>query len=314
MTTVKPTEFKASDFSRVIVKKKDSPKDVNVYLNHKFRNAKFQTPFCRTPFGVSSYGDNDKKSYSLNLSFTDCDILNTHDENLNQMNTEECRDGYLEQLRQVREDTLTFVHKNSKKILKKKKSKEILDELMPSLIKQDEDGKYPARIAPKIYDVYGKSGVPNVSLYEFSNDGNDSVRQIKVKTYEELQDMIPRGSYVSILWRPKFWIVSGKCGVSLIVEQILLLKNDSLSSNSSGFGFGFGKLITSSSEQGDENSDSSSENTEEKVAITVQAVDTPQNNHTTEVKEETVVVDDESSDDDDESEDDDSDSDDDDSD
>ena len=129
MTTVKPRELKAVDFKRVIVKKKDYPKDVNVYLNHKCRNAKFQTPFCRTPFGVSSYGDNDKKSYSLNLSFTECDILNTSDETLKQMNTEECREGYLTELRQVREDTLEFVHKNSKKILKKKKSREILEDL-----------------------------------------------------------------------------------------------------------------------------------------------------------------------------------------
>ena len=42
----------------------------------------------------------------------------------------------------------------------------------------------------------------------------------EVQTFEELQQMIPKGARVRLIMQPKLWFISGKCGISLRVLQV----------------------------------------------------------------------------------------------
>jgi hypothetical protein len=211
-------------------------------------------------------------------------------------------DTYFDEWRSFEDETLVdFAIKNSKIIFGKKysdKQREVVKVLVTSIVKNSDDEKYPARLAPKFVDKYENkksTGKPNVTLYSMSNEENPSItRHTELTSYDDLVDFVPKGSYVSLILKPKFWIVNKKCGVSLIVDQILKLETGGGKGSDFGF-FNFGSVSASSA----------ASTSSDGGAITTEAPATEDGDEVEE--DETHVDDDEDDDDDDDSDDDDSD-------
>ena len=304
--------FSASDLKftdpKKYVNKTTGKKSYTTYLNSNSVSGPiaFQTPFLKAPFGARSFVNNDdnkqKTSYSLNVSAKECDILNLGKDK-REAHSQDSIDRWFDQWSDFEENGLVdFAIKNSKIIFGKKytsKQREVVKVLVTSIVKQSDDEKYPARLAPKFLDSYENrksTGKPNVTLYSMTNEENPKItRHTELTSYDDLVSFVPRGSYVSLILRPRFWIVNKKCGLSLVVDQILKL--DTGAEESSDYGFSnFGVVSTTSTQQ------STTSNSESSTDAEVEAVDEDGDE-----VDETVVNDD---DDDDDSDDDDSDDDD----
>ena len=309
-TIIQSSDFNASELLftpfKKYVNKTTGKKSHSTYLNCKSASGPiaFQTPFLQAPFGARSFVNSDdgnqKTSYSLNVAAKECNILNLSDDK-RQAHSQDSIDAYFDEWRSFEDETLVdFAIKNSKIIFGKKyseKQREVVKVLVTSIVKNSDDEKYPARLAPKFVDKYENkksTGKPNVTLYSMTNEENPSItRRTELTSYDDLVEFIPKGSYVSLILKPKFWIVNKKCGVSLIVDQILKLETGGGKGSDFGF-FNFGSVSASAATAA-----SSSEATEKADTVSDEG---------DEAEAEAVVDDD---DDDDESDDDDSDDDDD---
>lgn len=310
-TIIQSSDFNASELLftpfKKYVNKTTGKKSHSTYLNCKSASGPiaFQTPFLQAPFGARSFVNSDdgnqKTSYSLNVAAKECNILNLSDDK-RQAHSQDSIDAYFDEWRSFEDETLVdFAIKNSKIIFGKKyseKQREVVKVLVTSIVKNSDDEKYPARLAPKFVDKYENkksTGKPNVTLYSMTNEENPSItRRTELTSYDDLVEFIPKGSYVSLILKPKFWIVNKKCGVSLIVDQILKLETGGGKGSDFGF-FNFGSVSASST-----TSASSSESTSKADTVSDEG---------DEAEEDEAVVDDD--DDDDDSDDDDSDDDDD---
>lgn len=310
-TIIQSSDFNASELLftpfKKYVNKTTGKKSHSTYLNCKSASGPiaFQTPFLQAPFGARSFVNSDdgnqKTSYSLNVAAKECNILNLSDDK-RQAHSQDSIDAYFDEWRSFEDETLVdFAIKNSKIIFGKKyseKQREVVKVLVTSIVKNSDDEKYPARLAPKFVDKYENkksTGKPNVTLYSMTNEENPSItRRTELTSYDDLVEFIPKGSYVSLILKPKFWIVNKKCGVSLIVDQILKLETGGGKGSDFGF-FNFGSVSASST-----TTTSSSEATAKADTVSDEG---------DEAEEDEAVVDDD--DDDDDSDDDDSDDDDD---
>jgi hypothetical protein len=313
-TIIQSSDFNASELLftpfKKYVNKTTGKKSHSTYLNCKSASGPiaFQTPFLQAPFGARSFVNSDdgnqKTSYSLNVAAKECNILNLGDDK-RQAHSQDSIDAYFDEWRSFEDETLVdFAIKNSKIIFGKKyseKQREVVKVLVTSIVKNSDDEKYPARLAPKFVDKYENkksTGKPNVTLYSMTNEENPSItRRTELTSYDDLVEFIPKGSYVSLILKPKFWIVNKKCGVSLIVDQILKLETGGGKGSDFGF-FNFGSVSASSA-----TTTSTSEETAKADTVSDEG---------DEAEEDEAVVDDDD-DDDDDSDDDDSDDDDDDS-
>jgi len=311
-TIIQSSDFNASELLftpfKKYVNKTTGKKSHSTYLNCKSASGPiaFQTPFLQAPFGARSFVNSDdgnqKTSYSLNVAAKECNILNLSDDK-RQAHSQDSIDAYFDEWRSFEDETLVdFAIKNSKIIFGKKysdKQREVVKVLITSIVKNSDDEKYPARLAPKFVDKYENkksTGKPNVTLYSMTNEENPSItRRTELTSYDDLVEFIPKGSYVSLILKPKFWIVNKKCGVSLIVDQILKLETGGGKGSDFGF-FNFGSVSASAATAA-----SSSEATEKADTVSDEGDEA----------EAEAVVDDDDDDDDDESDDDDSDDDDD---
>ena len=311
-TIIQSSDFNASELLftpfKKYVNKTTGKKSHSTYLNCKSASGPiaFQTPFLQAPFGARSFVNSDdgnqKTSYSLNVAAKECNILNLSDDK-RQAHSQDSIDAYFDEWRSFEDETLVdFAIKNSKIIFGKKysdKQREVVKVLVTSIVKNSDDEKYPARLAPKFVDKYENkksTGKPNVTLYSMTNEENPSItRRTELTSYDDLVEFIPKGSYVSLILKPKFWIVNKKCGVSLIVDQILKLETGGGKGSDFGF-FNFGSVSASST-----TTTSSSETTTKADTVSDEG---------DEAEEDEAVVDDDD-DDDDDSDDDDSDDDDD---
>jgi hypothetical protein len=311
-TIIQSSDFNASELLftpfKKYVNKTTGKKSHSTYLNCKSASGPiaFQTPFLQAPFGARSFVNSDdgnqKTSYSLNVAAKECNILNLSDDK-RQAHSQDSIDAYFDEWRSFEDETLVdFAIKNSKIIFGKKysdKQREVVKVLVTSIVKNSDDEKYPARLAPKFVDKYENkksTGKPNVTLYSMTNEENPSItRRTELTSYDDLVEFIPKGSYVSLILKPKFWIVNKKCGVSLIVDQILKLETGGGKGSDFGF-FNFGSVSASAATAA-----SSSEATEKADTVSDEGDEA----------EAEAVVDDDDDDDDDESDDDDSDDDDD---
>ena len=245
------------------VNKTTGKKSYTTYLNSKSNPGPvaFQTPFLLAPFGARSFVNSDdgnqKTSYSLNVSAKECNILELSSDK-RQPHSQDSIDRWFDEWRDFEENCLIdFAIKNSKIIFGKKyseKQREVVKVLVTNIVKQSDDEKYPARLAPKFLDRYvnkKSTGEPNVTLYSMSNEENPKItRHSELTSYDDLVSFVPRGSWVSLILKPRFWIVNKKCGLSLVVDQILKLDTGAEESSDYGFSnFGIVSTITTTSTQ-----------------------------------------------------------------
>lgn len=203
---VRPNEFDADEII-LTAPRKNNDRTV-VYLNYgEARSWAWETPWLRTPFGISSYqkGDTDLRDHSLPMQAI---AMNSDEQPL--------VDEFFTQFSKLDKKVLQFAQKHSKMLLGKQytdKQMEVVEVMCGKCVRSHE--QYPDRISPKIPKKRGTTDIPDVLAFRGSPE------PVQPKSFEEMIKCVPNNSFVKCIIRPRFWVVGGKCGVSLFMLQVV---------------------------------------------------------------------------------------------
>ena len=195
--------FDASNVTATEPKKKNER--LQSYL--LYNNAMFhvETNFGRAPFGVKAFeaGDkSDKTDYSLNIALE-------HDDNL------------IKGLMDFDEYMIDFAVEHSLIIFKKKytpQQREVVRAMYTSCVKKSDGGDYPPRIAPKIQKKSPTDLTPGLLFYHSEEE------EVEIESFSQLEKLVPKGARVKAIISLRPWFVSGRFGVTLSIQQILVPK------------------------------------------------------------------------------------------
>ena len=230
---VRPDAFDADQINLTVPRKNNDR--IAVYLNYgEARSWAWETPWLKSPFGISSYqkGDTGLRDHSLPMQAV---AMNTSDQPL--------VDKFFDEFRKLDQKVLKFAQKHSKMLLGKQFTEqqlEVVEVMCGKIIRSHE--KYPDRISPKIPKKRGSNDVPEIVAFHGSPD------PVQPKSFEEMIKLVPNNSFVKCIIRPRFWVVGGKCGISLFMLQIVYPENSGLDvSSTCGFDASTFKNIDSKS-------------------------------------------------------------------
>jgi len=200
ITIVSAEDFDISKLTATEPKKKnDRLQNILLYDNAPFF---IETEWGRSPFGVRSFDGGEKTNYSLNISLTP--------------------DGqFVENLRAMDEFMIDFGIEHSKIIFKQKYNagqREVVRAMYTSVVKQSEEGDYPPRIAPKIQKKSVDNPAPNVLFY------HSETEEVEIEDFQQLEKLVPKGAKVKALVSLRPWYISGRFGISMTVQQLLVPK------------------------------------------------------------------------------------------
>lgn len=183
----------------------------SVYVNYNNGPFRVQMPKMSLPFGVSIYKpEGGEEKYSLELSWNGV------------------KPEILESFREFEERIIDYAEKNSKELFKKQKSREVLEELFQHYLKidKDEEGhiidKYAPRLKVKMY-----TDGNNISLDAYDSEKIDGKYPRIHLTKDNISDYLSRGSKCeAILQCSGLWVVDGKFGISWVLVQVKIYKNE----------------------------------------------------------------------------------------
>lgn len=239
--------------------------DPDEKIKYETPNMYFKTPVLITPFGISAYqhegNEKAKKNYTLSLSaqaISDNDVKSV--------------EHFFNQLIKLDHKMVDFGINNSEEIFGKKyteKQKQVVEVLYCNNVKISDAG-YPPRISPKFKELWEKknkddkkqspTGRPNVNVYTISEENKDEYVEIQIRTFEDLVEAVPAGSYVQAILKPNIWFIGrNKFGISLSVYQLLIVQKK----NNKPMGFGAKVKNKSNSTEINNDSDEEDEQDEE---------------------------------------------------
>lgn len=193
-------EFDVSNITATEPKKKnDRLQSILLYNGSPFY---LESELGRAPFGVKSFDGGEKTDYSLNISLTQGGNLAN---NLSKL------DEYM----------IDFGVENSKLIFKQKYTpaqREVVRAMYTASVKQSEDGDYPPRIAPKIQKKSQTDLTPGLLFYHSEEE------EVEIETFDQLEKLIPKGAKVKAIISLRPWFVSGRFGITMTVQQLLVPK------------------------------------------------------------------------------------------
>jgi hypothetical protein len=199
-----PTEeFDVSNITATEPKKKNER--LQSYLLYNSGMFHVETNYGRAPFGVKAFeaGDkSDKTDYSLNISLE-------HDDKL------------IQSLTQLDEYMIDFAVEHSMIIFKKKytpQQREVVRAMYTSLVKKSDGGDYPPRIAPKIQKKSPTDNTPELLFYHSEEE------EVEIESFSQLEKLCPKGARVKAIVSLRPWFVSGRFGVNMTIQQILVPK------------------------------------------------------------------------------------------
>ena len=188
--------------------------------------------YAKAPFGVNGYGENKgdvPTAFSLNV----CAFTAEKDDI-------ETAKKFFTSLKELDEYMIDFGLKYSKKIFGKKYEKGTHDAVVEALytptVKTGEDkegNSYPDRITAKIKPDYNNPNRPKAKIY--TNRSKTDINDEKY-TYDDLMELIPKGSFVKVIIQPNIWFISGKMGISWKVIQLKIMP-DSKKSKIASYAF-----------------------------------------------------------------------------
>lgn len=243
---VEANEFTADNVSCTKPRTNKKTKRLQTLLLYAYENGQaplyFETPESLVvPFGLSSYeqGDNTGKyDYSLPMI---CSSSDTKEQN----NVTR----WFEQLKAMDEFMIDFGVQYSREIFGQEYTKDqrmIVEALYSRMIKKPKVNKetgepYPERIQPKVMKQWedtpsSLNGVPGVEVYTTSE------KPLTLDSWEDLQEVIPKGGSVTAIIQPRVWFVSGKFGTTL---RVLKLKVTPREKREIPRGYTFSKRLTS---------------------------------------------------------------------
>ena len=269
---IEANEFTADNVSCTKPRTNKKTKRLQTLLLYAYENGQaplyFETPESLVvPFGLSSYeqGDNTGKyDYSLPMI---CSSSDTKEQNT--------VTHWFEQLKLMDEFMIDFGVQYSREIFGQEYTKEqrmIVEALYSRMIKKPKVNKetgepYPERIQPKVRKQWEETptslnGVPGIEVYTTSES------PLTLDSWEELQEVIPRGGSVTAIIQPRVWFVSGKFGTTL---QVIKLKVTPREKREIPRGYTFSKRLTSSETTATTDTTSSSVNADASAEASVQS-------------------------------------------
>jgi outer membrane biosynthesis protein TonB len=90
-----------------------------------------------------------------------------------------------------------------------------------SSVKKSEGGDYPPRIAPKIQKKSSTDLTPELLFYHSEEE------EVEIESFSQLEKLVPKGARVKAIVSLRPWFVSGRFGVNLTIQQILVPKMSS---------------------------------------------------------------------------------------
>jgi hypothetical protein len=196
-------DFDVSNVTATEPKKKNDR--LQSYLLYNSSPFYVETNFGRAPFGVKAFEGGDKTDYSLNISLENDDKL-------------------IESLSQLDEYMIDFAVEHSMLIFKKKYTsaqREVVRAMYTSSVKKSEGGDYPPRIAPKIQKKSSTDLTPELLFYHSEEE------EVEIESFSQLEKLVPKGARVKAIVSLRPWFVSGRFGVNLTIQQILVPKMSS---------------------------------------------------------------------------------------
>lgn len=184
----------------------------SVYVNYDNGPFRIQMPKMSLPFGVSIYEDpkTSEKKYTLELSWAGV------------------KDEVFDFFKEIENKIIDYAEANSKELFKKQKQRVVLEESYNSFLKinRDEDGnvveKYAPRLKVKMY-VDGN----NFSVDAYDAEKVDGKYPRIHLTKDNIEDYLSKGSKIeTILQCSGFWVVDNKFGISWVVAQVKIYKNE----------------------------------------------------------------------------------------
>ncbi len=197
---VSPAELDIKKISATEPKKRnDRLQSLLLYESTPFY---LQTEEGRAPFGVRSFTGGDKTDYSLNISM-------------------DANGNFIKFLHQLDEYMLDFGIEHSKTIFKQKYTpaqREVVRAMYTSCVKISDEGDYPPRIAVKIQKKSVEDSTPQLLFF------HSETEEVEIENFEQLTKLVPNGSSVTALISLKPWFISGRFGITLTLQQILVPK------------------------------------------------------------------------------------------
>jgi len=187
----------------------------SVYANYQNKPLRIQMPKMTLPFGVSRFTNPDKPEevkYSIDLSF------------------DKTSPSLLSQFEKIEEKVIEYAEKNSKELFKKQLSKEMLREFFKSSIRysEDENGERSTKYAPRLKaKMYTEGNHFSCSVYDAVKI--DGKYQKIVLTEDNVDEIVGKGSSCeSILSCSGIWVVGKSFGVSWVLSQMKIYKNENV--------------------------------------------------------------------------------------
>lgn len=196
-------DFNVSNVTATEPKKKNER--LQSYLLYNSSTFYVESNFGRAPFGVKAFEGGDKTDYSLNISLE-------HDDKL------------IQSFNELDEYMIDFAVEHSLIIFKKKYTsaqREVVRAMYTSLVKKSDGGDYPPRIAPKIQKKSPTDLTPELLFYHSEEE------EVEIESFSHLEKLVPKGARVKAIVSIRPWFVSGRFGLNLTIQQILVPKMSS---------------------------------------------------------------------------------------
>jgi hypothetical protein len=196
-------DFDVSNVTATEPKKKNDR--LQSYLLYNSSTFYVETNFGRAPFGVKAFEGGDKTDYSLNISLEPGDKL-------------------IQSFNELDEYMINVAIEHSLMIFKKKYTsaqREVVRAMYTSLVKKSDGGDYPPRIAPKIQKKSSTDQTPELLFYHSEEE------QVEIESFSQLEKLVPKGARVKAIVSIRPWFVSGRFGLNLTIQQILVPKMSS---------------------------------------------------------------------------------------
>ncbi len=201
-------------------KKNDKGKPQASLLHDELKKSFYiETPYVRVPFGPSTYDPNNntpEKEKNVSLSVKASPGDGESQENV---------DKFFDIFRILEQRLIDWAIENSLLVFGKKyepEKRSIVEALLEKkkLIKTsvDKDGNsYPDRIDFK----FSRNDSGNLDVLIF----RDTPVPIQANTFNEVVELIPKGSSIKAIIHPTLYIMPGGCGIRLRIVQIKLANN-----------------------------------------------------------------------------------------
>ncbi len=167
-----------------------------------------ETPYLKSPFGVTSYQKGSKLGHSITLmscgTYTD---------------SQEVITKFFNELKKIDEVMITFGEKYSEMLFGKEMSRTEIIQIYDSGVRGKLDAKgvpYPDKISPKVISHDSDNNIPKIVIFK------NSKNPLEINSWNDLENVIEKGRSLRGIIQPKVYFLKDRYGISYEYHQIKL--------------------------------------------------------------------------------------------